>query len=352
MPEPPTHFAALTRRLRRANGEAHSRATEKHPIERFRTRHPAVLAAIFTGLFALTSAIISTYLPSRVRLDELRLAATMTAESYRAPVVQGTPTITLGTQQAPSTAIPSGAASQPSMVPSLSPQPTLRPTNKVSPPTATSTATPAPSPTGLSIETKLVLAGPQHNTVTPRLHRNQHGHARPGRPFHQQPTRPRRPQAPRPRHPRRTRPRRRRPSHPSRRQKPPADPSQPAPVRPPRKALPESPCRPQGSPSYTYPNGFLTMHHHHIEPYLTSGCRAIESEHLMQIECTAILFDLDGVLIDSTASTTRHWQQWAQRHNLDLSEIMKVAHGRRTIETMRLVAPQTSGRTKMSASRC
>ena len=42
--------------------------------------HPAVLAAIFTGLFALTSAIISTYLPSRVRLDELRLAATMTAE--------------------------------------------------------------------------------------------------------------------------------------------------------------------------------------------------------------------------------------------------------------------------------
>ena len=50
-----------------------------------------------------------------------------------------------------------------------------------------------------------------------------------------------------------------------------------------------------------------------------------ESKHLMQIECTAILFDLDGVLIDSTASITRHWQQWAQRHNLDLTEIMKVA---------------------------
>jgi sugar-phosphatase len=65
-------------------------------------------------------------------------------------------------------------------------------------------------------------------------------------------------------------------------------------------------------------------------------------KHLMQIECTAILFDLDGVLIDSTASITRHWQQWAQRHNLDLTEIMKVAHGRRTIETMRLVAPHLS----------
>ena len=64
-----------------------------------------------------------------------------------------------------------------------------------------------------------------------------------------------------------------------------------------------------------------------------------ESKHPMQIECAAILFDLDGVLIDSTASITRHWQQWAQRHNLGLAEIMKVAHGRRTIETMRLVAP-------------
>jgi len=59
----------------------------------------------------------------------------------------------------------------------------------------------------------------------------------------------------------------------------------------------------------------------------------------MQLECTAILFDLDGVLIDSTTNITRHWRQWAQRHGLDLAEIMRVAHGRITIETMRLVAP-------------
>jgi sugar-phosphatase len=59
----------------------------------------------------------------------------------------------------------------------------------------------------------------------------------------------------------------------------------------------------------------------------------------MQIECAVLLFDLDGVLIDSTESVVRHWRQWAERHNLDLAEIMQVAHGRRTIETMRLVAP-------------
>jgi sugar-phosphatase len=59
----------------------------------------------------------------------------------------------------------------------------------------------------------------------------------------------------------------------------------------------------------------------------------------MQLECSAILFDLDGVLIDSTAAITRHWQAWAQQHNLSLDAIMAVAHGRPTLETMREVAP-------------
>jgi sugar-phosphatase len=60
---------------------------------------------------------------------------------------------------------------------------------------------------------------------------------------------------------------------------------------------------------------------------------------MIQIECDAILFDLDGVLIDSTACIERHWQQWAQQHGLDVTNIMRVAHGRRTVETMSLVAP-------------
>jgi mannitol-1-/sugar-/sorbitol-6-phosphatase len=57
------------------------------------------------------------------------------------------------------------------------------------------------------------------------------------------------------------------------------------------------------------------------------------------IPCDAVLFDLDGVLIDSNACIVRHWQHWAGRHGLDPNIIMSVAHGIRTVETIRLVAP-------------
>ena len=57
------------------------------------------------------------------------------------------------------------------------------------------------------------------------------------------------------------------------------------------------------------------------------------------IECNAILFDLDGVLIDSSACIERHWQRWAAQHGLDMADVMRVAYGRRTEETIQLVAP-------------
>ncbi len=60
---------------------------------------------------------------------------------------------------------------------------------------------------------------------------------------------------------------------------------------------------------------------------------------MIQLECEAILFDLDGVFIDSTSCIARHWQKWAARHGLEMDAVMQVAHGLRTVETMRLVAP-------------
>jgi len=57
------------------------------------------------------------------------------------------------------------------------------------------------------------------------------------------------------------------------------------------------------------------------------------------MECDAVLFDLDGVLIDSSRCIERHWRAWAQQHGLDLAAIMRTAHGIRMVETMRRVAP-------------
>jgi mannitol-1-/sugar-/sorbitol-6-phosphatase len=55
--------------------------------------------------------------------------------------------------------------------------------------------------------------------------------------------------------------------------------------------------------------------------------------------CAAILFDLDGVLVDSTRSVARQWALWAAEHNVPPEEAVRVAHGRRTLETIRLLAP-------------
>ena len=55
--------------------------------------------------------------------------------------------------------------------------------------------------------------------------------------------------------------------------------------------------------------------------------------------CSAILFDLDGVLVDSTRAVDREWRQWAQRKGVDGDAVMAIAHGVRTIEVIRRVAP-------------
>jgi sugar-phosphatase len=59
----------------------------------------------------------------------------------------------------------------------------------------------------------------------------------------------------------------------------------------------------------------------------------------MAMECSAVLFDLDGVLIDSTDCVERHWRNWAAQHGLDADSIIRTAHGVRDIDTMQRIAP-------------
>jgi sugar-phosphatase len=57
------------------------------------------------------------------------------------------------------------------------------------------------------------------------------------------------------------------------------------------------------------------------------------------VECKAILFDMDGTLVDSTPVVERQWKRFAERYGLDYERIMKISHGRRNTETIREIAP-------------
>ena len=62
----------------------------------------------------------------------------------------------------------------------------------------------------------------------------------------------------------------------------------------------------------------------------------------MTVNCQAILFDLDGTLIDSGARIQRLWLTWSNRHGIPLEAILRVMHGRRAAETIQTVAPHLS----------
>jgi len=55
--------------------------------------------------------------------------------------------------------------------------------------------------------------------------------------------------------------------------------------------------------------------------------------------CQAILFDMDGTLVNSIAAVERQWRRWAARHGLDPEPMIAIAHGRRTLDTLRELAP-------------
>jgi len=60
---------------------------------------------------------------------------------------------------------------------------------------------------------------------------------------------------------------------------------------------------------------------------------------MTSIRCRGVLFDLDGVLVDSTPAVVRVWAGWARGHGFDPDEVVKKAHGRPSITTIRELLP-------------
>jgi sugar-phosphatase len=60
---------------------------------------------------------------------------------------------------------------------------------------------------------------------------------------------------------------------------------------------------------------------------------------MTQIRCAALLFDLDGVLINSTPAVARVWYRWAVEHGFDPEEVVTRAHGRPSLATVRDYLP-------------
>src|SRR5438876_881668 len=57
------------------------------------------------------------------------------------------------------------------------------------------------------------------------------------------------------------------------------------------------------------------------------------------MKCRGLLFDLDGVLVDSTPAVARVWAGWARERGFDPDKVVREAHGRPSIATIRGLLP-------------
>jgi sugar-phosphatase len=60
---------------------------------------------------------------------------------------------------------------------------------------------------------------------------------------------------------------------------------------------------------------------------------------MVEVTCSGLLFDLDGVLVDSTPAVARVWTKWALAHGFDPDETVRLAHGRPSVATIRDLLP-------------
>lgn len=58
------------------------------------------------------------------------------------------------------------------------------------------------------------------------------------------------------------------------------------------------------------------------------------------ISARAVLLDMDGTLVDSTAVVERLWLAWAEPHGIDPATVLSTVHGRQGHQSMAIMLPE------------
>ncbi|MFC8194876.1 HAD-IA family hydrolase [Streptomyces sp. NPDC057298] len=64
----------------------------------------------------------------------------------------------------------------------------------------------------------------------------------------------------------------------------------------------------------------------------------------MNIPCEGLLFDNDGVLVDSDLGVDQAWSEWARAHGLPAEHVTAMVHGRRSADTVALLVADPGAR--------
>ena len=92
----------------------------------------------------------------------------------------------------------------------------------------------------------------------------------------------------------------------------------------------------------SHPKSFRSGHWSRIDCTVPAK-RLNDSDYhgeMISIRCRGVLFDLDGVLVDSTPAVARVWEGWAREHGFEPEEVVRNAHGKPSIATIRELLPQ------------
>jgi sugar-phosphatase len=64
-----------------------------------------------------------------------------------------------------------------------------------------------------------------------------------------------------------------------------------------------------------------------------------KKEYKTILTCRVLLFNLDGILIDSVTNRERHWSEWAQRHQLEVKPVLDSINEQTTLDIIHKFVP-------------